>query len=145
MSSKAQITAIINTIDTGGNNLASEVRSVFETLNNELFPEIENITTTINNLSLNLKFVKIGNVVTLSITYLNLGGTFIGNLEYELPFKYKSLNLSYHAVFVSDYRSSLELNPDITMPFLKPSWIELMGVPPGIVFRTTITYISNND
>ncbi len=37
MSSKAQITESINTIDNGGNNTASEVRTVFEKLNSEFF------------------------------------------------------------------------------------------------------------
>ena len=143
MASKAQITTSINTLENGGNNTASEVRAVFETLNSEFFPEIDVIGNSIGGLSFTLRFSKIGRLVTVSISCTNLTSGILGNIEYQLPEKYKSLYLSYHPLFISSNRMNIELNPDVTSPVVKPSWLEFIGVPPGINFRTTLTYISN--
>lgn len=91
MSTKAQIQTSINTINTGGNNTAAEVRQVFnDELDNaygnvvlETFNNITNVTpnTTPNGVNhhYSLVMVKQGREVTMSGNFTNKTGAIISN------------------------------------------------------------------
>lgn len=76
MSSKAQITESIETLENGGENTASEVRAVFETFNNELFTP-ETFTETISfgpGFGFSYHAFKIGALVMVHGQISNLSG-----------------------------------------------------------------------
>jgi hypothetical protein len=145
MSSKAEITARINTIDNGGNNTASEVRTVFETLNSEFFPSVDTYTG-VNpaNVFYKFDFAKIGNVVFLNIAIRNQASLSIGGQSFlfsplNIPNKYQSLFAPHGLISQTGFSpisyqvGTLGITIATTIP----------GT--GGQFRGTITYISNND
>jgi len=146
MSSKAQITESINTIDTAGNNTASEVRSVFETLNSEFFPIVDTYTgVNAENVFYKFDFAKIGNIVFLNIAIRNQSTLTVGGQS----FLFSSLNIP------NKYQSLFAPNGLISQPGFNIAisyQVGTLGVTIGTTipatggqFRGTITYISNND
>jgi hypothetical protein len=137
MSSKAQITASINTIETGGNNPASEVRSVFETLNNAFFPSVQTISgTTANGLDYEIKAIKIGNFVVLNGVLTNPFGVWINGGEIALP-----TNLTPLYVINTLLGTSLNTTTILTVPSTSDLAIGTMNA--NSVIRFSLTYISN--
>jgi hypothetical protein len=145
MSTKAQITASINTIDDGGNNTASEVRSVFETLNNEFFPSVDTYTgVNADNVFYKFDFAKIGNIVFLNIAIRNQASLSVGGQTFlfsslNIPNKYQSLFAPHGLISQTGFSpisyqvGTLGVTIGTTIPAT------------GGQFRGTITYISNND
>jgi hypothetical protein len=145
MSTKAQITASINTIDDGGNNTASEVRSVFETLNNEFFPSVDTYTgVNADNVFYKFDFAKIGNIVFLNIAIRNQASLSVGGQTFlfsslNIPNKYQSLFAPHGLISQTGFSpisyqvGTLGVTIGATIPAT------------GGQFRGTITYISNND
>ena len=145
MSSKAQITESINTIDNGGNNTASEVRSVFETLNSEFFPSVDTYTgVNADNVFYKFDFAKIGNIVFLNIAIRNQASLSVGGQTFlfsslNIPNKYQSLFAPHGLISQTGFSpisyqvGTLGVTIGTTIPAT------------GGQFRGTITYISNND
>ena len=137
MASKAQITESINTLENGGNNTASEVRAVFETLNNEFFSTIETVSgTTENGLVYDIKASKIGRNVVLNGTLTNPFGAWINGGEIALP-----TNLTPLYVINTLVGTSLNTTTILTIPTTSDLGIGTMNA--NSVIRFTLTYISN--
>jgi hypothetical protein len=143
--SKAQITASIDTIDDGGNNTASEVRAVFETLNSEFFPSVDTYTgVNAENVFYKFDFAKIGNVVFLNIAIRNQANLSVGFQNFifsslNIPNKYKSL-FAPHGLISQTGFSPISYQVDffgITIGTNIPAT--------GGQFSGIIIYISNND
>jgi len=137
MSSKAQITTAINTLNNGGNNTASEVRTVFETLNNEFFPTIETLSgTTSNGLDYEINAIKTGNLVVLNGVLTNPFGVWINGGEIALP-----TNLT--PLYVIDTLVGTSLNTTIISTIPSTSDLGIGTMNANSVIRFSLTYISN--
>lgn len=142
MSSKVDITNSINTIDDGGQNTASEVRAVFETLNDEFFSEVETISgTTLLGFSYDFKFLKQGNTVILQGELTNNSGLIETETFTGLPSKYRPLtNMSVVDIAVSDTLQTSK----VIVNWLNGN-IRCEAIMPNVTYRINLSYISNND
>jgi hypothetical protein len=139
MSSKTQITTAINTLNNGGNNTASEVRTVFETLNNEFFPTIETLSgTTSNGLDYEINAIKTGNIVVLNGVFENPLGTWITGGEISLPSDLAPLYEVSSVFWLSSNSITVSTVPSTSKLFVG-------NFPSGISVTFSLTYISNND
>ena len=83
---KAQLTTLINTIDTGGLNTAQEVRNVLEGIKNEMFNETETIeNNNLGELNYKITFEKIGNICFVNGYLKNNTANAIIPSDYAIP------------------------------------------------------------
>ena len=150
MSSKAQITTSINTIDDGGQNTASEVRAVFETLNSEFFPSVDTITETIADETVTLLIRKSGNIVTINGSVVKINSNQFNSLNrtFLLNSKYHPLTTILIAntingdeegdvIFDNTIKSGTQIDIDGTL--------NIRGLINSRKHFINITYISNNE
>lgn len=139
MSSKAEITDSINTINDGGNNTALDVRTVFETLNSEFFPTVENVSGfTDDGVIYNFNFYKLGNMVNVNMvieTTINI----IVNQDIQI-----NLVKYYPNTIIVETIKTL-LNESRIIRIGVNGLIKLNSLNPNNIYYANINYISNNE